>query len=89
METQVRTELFGFLVDNYLFGDLSRAPRDEDSLVDGGIIDSTGVLELVEFLESQFGIQVSETETVPENLGSISNLTKFVLGKKTGTGSGQ
>ena len=87
VETQVRTELFDFVVDNYLFGDLSKAPQDEDSLVEGGIIDSTGVLELVEFLESHFGIEVTETETVPENLGSISNLTKFVLGKKAGSGS--
>jgi acyl carrier protein len=84
----VRTDLFDFVVDNYLFGDLSRAPLDEDSLVEGGIIDSTGVLELVEFLESHFGIEVTELETVPENLGSISNLTKFVLGKKAGNGSG-
>jgi acyl carrier protein len=88
VENQVRTELFDFVVDNYLFGDLSRAPRDEDSLVEDGIIDSTGVLELVEFLESRFGIEVTEMETVPENLGSISNLTKFVLGKQAGIGSG-
>ena len=86
-EAQVRTELFDFVVENYLFGDLSAAPRDEDSLVERGIIDSTGVLELVEYLESQFGIEVTEMETVPENLDSISNLTKFVLGKKAGTGS--
>lgn len=86
-DTQIRTELFDFVVENYLFGDLSAAPADEDSLVERGIIDSTGVLELVEFLESHFGIEVTEMETVPENLDSISNLTKFVLGKKAGTGA--
>ena len=89
METQVRTELLDFVVDNYLFGDVSRTPRDEDSLVEGGVIDSTGILELVEFLESHFGVEVSETETVPENLGSIANLTKFVVGKRAGSGSGR
>ncbi len=88
VETRVRTELLDFVVDNYLFGDASRTPRDEDSLVEGGIIDSTGILELVEFLESHFDVEVSETETVPENLGSISNLTKFVLGKKADSGFG-
>jgi acyl carrier protein len=89
VETQVRAELVGFVVENYLFGDVARVPPDEDSLVEGGIIDSTGILELVEFLESHFGIEVSETETVPDNLGSISNLTKFVVGKKVGSGSGR
>jgi acyl carrier protein len=70
-------------VANFLFGDVARAPRDEDSLVEEGIIDSTGILELIEFLESRFGIEVSEAETVPQNLGSISSLTKFVMGKQS------
>jgi acyl carrier protein len=82
VDVQVRAELSEFIVTNYLFGDAIRAPRDEDSLVEGGIIDSTGILELIEFLESHFGIEVSDTETVPENLGSISCLTRFVVSKK-------
>ncbi len=86
METQVRLELIDFVVNNYLFGDTARMPEDEESLVDEGVIDSTGILELIEFLESHFGIEVSETETVPENLGSIASLTKFVVGKKVGGG---
>jgi acyl carrier protein len=81
MDTQIRAELTEFIVTNYLFGDVSRAPRDEDSLVDEGIIDSTGVLELIEFLESHFGIEVSEAEILPQNLGSISSLTEFVMSK--------
>ena len=84
VETRIRAELIDFVVSNYLFGDEARTPRDEDSLVEEGIIDSTGILELIEFLESHFGIEVTETETVPQNLGSISNLTKFILGKKAG-----
>jgi len=84
VETRVRAEIVDFVVNNYLFGEVTRVPRDEDSLVEGGIIDSTGILELIEFLESHFGIEVSETETVPENLGSISSLTKFVVGRKAG-----
>jgi acyl carrier protein len=82
VEVQVRAELAEFIVTNYLFGDAIRAPRDEDSLIEGGIIDSTGILELIEFLESHFGIEVSEAETVPENLDSISSLTQFVVSKK-------
>lgn len=82
METHIRSELIDFVVTNYLFGDAERMPADEDSLVDGGVVDSTGILELIEFLEAQFGIEVSEAETVPQNLDSIANLTRFVVGKK-------
>ena len=82
MDVQIRAELAEFIVTNYLFGDVTMTPRDEDSLIEGGIIDSTGILELIEFLESHFGIEVSEVETVPENLDSISSLTQFVLSKK-------
>jgi acyl carrier protein len=83
VETQIRAELTEFIVMNYLFGDITRAPRDDDTLVEEGIIDSTGILELIEFLESHFGIEVSEAETVPQNLGSISSLTRFVMSKRS------
>jgi acyl carrier protein len=82
VDVQVRSELIDFIVANYLFGDVARTPADDYSLVEGGVIDSTGILELIEFLEPQFGIEVSEAETVPENLGTISNLTRFVMNKK-------
>lgn len=81
MDTQIQAELTEFIVMNYLFGDVARVPRDNDSLVDEGFIDSTGILELIEFIQSHFGIEVSDSETVPENLGSIANLTKFVTSK--------
>jgi len=81
MEQRVRTELREFIVASYLFGDRTREPTDDDLLVEAGIVDSTGILELIEFLESQYGIAVLESETVPDNLGSISNLTRFVLAK--------
>jgi acyl carrier protein len=83
MDTQIRTELTEFIVTNYLFGDITRMPPDDDSFVEQGIIDSTGILELIEFLESRFGFEVSESETVPENLGSISSLTRFVMSKRS------
>lgn len=82
MSVQVRAELTEFIVANYLFGDVARAPRDDDSLVEGGVIDSTGILELIEFLESQFKINVSDEETIPDNLGTISNLVAFVAAKQ-------
>jgi acyl carrier protein len=83
VDTQIRAELTEFIVNNYLFGDISRMPGDDDSFVELGIIDSTGILELIEFLGSRFGVEVSESETVPENLGSVSNLTNFIMSKRS------
>jgi acyl carrier protein len=83
VDTQIRAELIEFIVTNYLFDDITKVPRDDDALVEEGIIDSTGILELIEFLESHFEIEVSEAETVPQNLGSISSLTEFVMRKRS------
>jgi acyl carrier protein len=88
METEVKDQLRDFISTSYLFGDVTRMPRDDDSLIESGIVDSTGILELIEFLEENFGIQVSETETVPENLGSIAGLTRFVSAKVNGSSVG-
>jgi acyl carrier protein len=83
VDTKIREELTEFIVTNYLFGNTASVPRDDDSLVEEGIIDSTGILELIEFLESHFKVEVSESETVPENLGSIANLTDFIMSKQS------
>ena len=81
MEQQVRQELQEFITTSYLFGDVRRQPSDEQSLIESGVVDSTGILELIEFLEERYGIEVAESETVPDNLGSIGNLTRFVTSK--------
>lgn len=73
-----------FIIDNFLFGDRARAPGLDDSFLELGIIDSTGVLELVQFLEQTFQIKVGDAELVPENLDSIRALVDFV-GRKTAT----
>lgn len=82
MDSQIAERLRAFIEDSYLFGDSSRMPADDDSLLETGVLDSTGVLELIEFLESEFGFSVEDTETVPENLGSISGLTRYVMSKQ-------
>jgi acyl carrier protein len=81
-DSTIKSELTEFIVTNYLFGDVTRTPLDDDELVEAGIIDSTSVLELIEFLESHFGIEVTEAETVPGNFGSVSALTRFVASKR-------
>jgi acyl carrier protein len=80
--TAIHGTISEFIIVNYLFGDKARLPKDGESLIELGIIDSTGILELIEFIEKTFGIQVKESETVPENLGSIANLTRYVSSKK-------
>lgn len=78
---EIREIFIEFLITNYLFGDSSKLPSDEESLIELGVVDSTGILELIEFTEQQFGITVSDSETIPENLGSIANLVTFVQKK--------
>jgi len=75
-------ELRQFVTDNFLFGKNSGGLADHDSFLDKGIIDSTGVLELVAFLDQRYGIHVQDQDLVPENLDSIDNLARFI-GSKT------
>lgn len=81
----IQGKIADFVVMNFLFGDAEKKPSENDSLIETGIIDSTGILELIEFLESEFQISVSEKETVPQNLGSVAALSRFVE-KKLGAG---
>lgn len=70
-----------FIVDNFLFGNAADAPAPATSFMETGLIDSTGVLELVAFVESTYGIKVGDDELVPENLDSVANLAAFVARK--------
>lgn len=70
-----------FIVDNFLFGQGGDGLADTDSLLEKGIIDSTGVLELVTFLEQRYRIKIHDRELVPENLDSIEKLKRFVSRK--------
>ncbi|MGN0065012.1 MAG: acyl carrier protein [Nocardioides sp.] len=72
-----------FIVMNFLFGDAARMPGHADSLLESGLVDSTGVLEIVDFLETDMGIVVADDETLPTNLDSVDNLTDFVLRKRS------
>ena len=67
-----------FIGENFLFRDDGDAITHDQSLLDAGIIDSTGVLELVCFLETTFGIEVQDDEMLPENLDSIRAISNYV-----------
>ncbi len=79
--SDVESIVGNFILENYLFGDTSNAPAASSSLVDAGVIDSTGILELIEFLEAEFGISVAEAETIPANLDTIDNIARYVRAK--------
>jgi acyl carrier protein len=78
--SQVKSEIQEFIVERFLLGNgtgLSAA----QSLLDTGVMDSTGVMELVLFLEESYSIKVHDTELVPENLDSIDRIAAFVARK--------
>ena len=78
----IKKQIRDFIVEVFMFGDESEAFEDSDSFMNKGIIDSTGVLELVAFLEEKFGVMVGDEEMVPTNLDSIDNLAAFIQKKK-------
>jgi acyl carrier protein len=75
-----RETIRGFIADTFFVDDFT----DKDSFLKKGIIDSTGMMELVAFLEQQFSVKVDDAELVPENLDSLDNLVAFIDRKKKG-----
>ena len=67
-----------FMIESFLFGDESGLPADNESLIANGIVDSTGVLELVAFIEDTFGFTMADADITPENLDSVDNIAAFV-----------
>ena len=77
-------ELHNFILENFLFGDDSREISPDDSFLTTGIVDSTGIIELIAFVETRFGIQVEDSELLPDNFDTISSLTRFIEKKLNG-----
>ena len=80
--SDVKSKIRAFVVENYLFGD-DDGLEESTSFLDTGIVDSTGILELINFINEEFRIFVEDEELVPENLDSINNVTAFI-GRKVG-----
>lgn len=78
VEEQIRT----YIVENFLLGD-EQGLSGSESLLDSGVVDSTGVIELVAFLEETFSIKVDDEELVPENLDTIGAIAAYVGRKQT------
>ncbi len=77
----VERDVTKFIIENFLFGNAAEAPAAGTSFMESGLIDSTGVLELVAFVEEKYGFKVGDDELVPENLDSVANLAGFVARK--------
>lgn len=77
-----RSEVRDFLLSNFYIAEASSLEANT-SLLDQGIIDSTGVLEVIGFIEETFGITVEDSELLPENLDSIEGIARFVVRKKS------
>ena len=78
----MRDKIKAFVVENFLFGKADGL-EDDTSFLEEGIIDSTGILELVSFLEEDYSISVEDEELVPENLDSINNVVEYLKRKIT------
>ena len=79
----VENKIRNYVLENYLFTDDDSALANDTSFLDEGIIDSTGILEVIAFIEEEFGIKVLDEEMVPENLDSVDNIVQYVA-RKTG-----
>jgi acyl carrier protein len=82
MSTDPKTDIRAFIIENFLFGDDSQPLPDDLSLIDNDLVDSTGILELVSYLEEHFTIKITDADLVPANLDTIDKITAFV-GRKT------
>jgi acyl carrier protein len=79
---KTKDELKNFILQNFLFGQEEININSDDSFLESGIIDSTGILELVTFIEENYSVEVADEEMLPENLDSLNNVAKFVVKKQ-------
>lgn len=80
--TDVKDRTRDYIKEAFLLGTGYMDVPDDGSLLELGIIDSTGVLELMQFLCDQFGIDIKDEEIIPDNLDSLDNIGRFVISKK-------
>lgn len=78
IETQIRS----YILENFLYTSDQGKLRNSDSFLEDGIVDSTGILELLMFVEETFGIQVEDEEVLPDNFDSVERLKRYVQMKR-------
>lgn len=78
---EFKEKLRNFVLENYLFTDDQSQLNDSDSFLESGIIDSTGILEVITFIQDTLGITIEDDEMIPENLDSVNNIIVFTAKK--------
>ena len=78
----IEQKIRDYILENYLFTDDQSVLNNNDSFLDKGIIDSTGILEVIYFIEEEFEIRVNDEDMIPENLDSINNIVTFIEQKQ-------
>jgi acyl carrier protein len=84
MDKNVRQTIRTFILDNYMHGASPSDLDDAASFIESGIIDSTGVMELILFIENELGVKVEDTEILPENLDSVERVCRYLESKRSG-----
>lgn len=74
---QLKSEIKNFIVENFLYGQ-NNGLGDDISFLGKGLIDSTGVLELVAFIEERYGVSVADEELIPDNFDSVNKLSNYI-----------
>lgn len=82
MTSEVNSKVCQFIKDNFMYRDDRIELGDTESLLEAGLIDSTGILELVAFIETEFSIRMADTDIVPDNLDSIETIVRYVESKR-------
>ncbi len=81
---QIKQSVKSYILENVLYGAGEDTLSYEDSFLEKGIIDSTGIMEIVIFIEEEYGFSIYDEELIPENLDSINNLSRFINRKREG-----
>jgi len=79
----IEQEIRSFILENYLFTDDESVLGSADLFLERGILDSTGILELIYFIEDEYEVKVEDKEMVPENLGSVERVVSYVQRKQS------
>lgn len=75
-------KLRAYILESFLFTDDESALSNSDSFLEKSIIDSTGIMEVIFFIQDEFGIEVEDEEMIPDNLDSVNSIVAFIENKK-------
>ena len=82
--SEIQKQVREYVIENFVLGDEEDTFSDNQSFLDTGLIDSTGILEVIGYLEDEYEITIEDDEMVPENLDSVDRIARFVHTKQKG-----